>query len=233
MKKILILLVSLAIISVAAEATKPKKAMKNFRAVPMQKTQMLQEGKGKAYCPVCGMTLPIFYKTNHAAKVDGKTHQYCSIHCMVQEAMTNNKEVVDAKVVETNTLKFVASKDAFYVVGSKKPGTMSPVSKYAFGTKISAEKFAEKFGGEIMSYSEVSKVVKSGMKKAIGMIQKKQAKAAKMGKKVYKKMCKQTDKRFNTAAEAKAYLKEHKLCGKLKGKPFQQVGLFLAGKGNN
>ena len=231
MKKILILLVSLAIITVAAEATKPKKAMKNFRAVPMQKTQMLQEGKGKAYCPICGMTLPMFYKTNHAAKVNGKTHQYCSISCMFEEAMTNGKKVVDAKVVETNTLKFIASKDAYYVVGSKKPGTMSAISKYAFGTKNSANKFAKKFGGKVMPYAEVKKFVKKGLAKDIAATKKRQAKAANMGKKVYKKMCKQTDKRFANAAEAKAYLKEHKLCGKLKGKPFQQVGLFLSGKG--
>jgi len=231
MKKSFILLVGFVIICVAANAAQPKKAMKNFRAVPVEKTQMLQDGKGKMFCPICGMTLPMFYKTNHAAKVDGKTRQYCSLHCMHQEAMENSKEVVDPKVIETNTLKFISSKDAFYVVGSKKPGTMSPVSKYAFGTKVSAEKFAEKFGGKIMSYAEVSNVVKSGMKKAVGMIKKKQAKMAKMGAKVYKKMCKPTDKRFSTASKAKSYLKEHKLCGKLKGKPFQQVGLFLAGKG--
>ena len=232
MKKLFILLVSLAVVCVTTSAANQKKAMKNFRAVPMQKAQMLQGGKGKAYCPVCGMTLPMFYKTNHVAKVDGKTRQYCSVHCMHQEAMTNGKEVVDPKVVETNTLKFISSEDAFYVVGSKKPGTMSPVSKYAFETKESAEKFAAKFGGKIMSYAEVSKTVKGGMKKAIGMIKKKQAKNAKMGAKIYKKMCKPTDKRFATAGEAKTYLKEHKLCGKLKGKPFQQIGLFLAGKGN-
>ena len=233
MKKLLFILVSLALVCVAAETTKPKKSMKNFRAVPAEKAQILQDGKGKKYCPVCGMTLPMFYKTNHAAKVGDKTHQYCSIHCMIEEAMTNGKEVVDAKVVETNTLKFIQSKDAFYVVGSKKPGTMSPVSKYAFGTKVSAQKFAEQFGGKVMTYDQTSKIVEDGMGKAIGMIKKKQAKAAKMGAKVYKKMCKQTDKRFTTAAEAKIYLKEHKICGKLKGKPFQQVGLYLAGKGNN
>jgi len=232
MKKLFILLVSIAVLCITSNAADTKKAMKNFRAVPMQKAQIVQEGKSKIYCPVCGMTLPMFYKTNHTAKVDGKIHQYCSIHCMHQEAMENGKEVVDPRVVETNTFKFISSEDAFYVVGSKKPGTMSPVSKYAFGTKKSAEKFAEKFGGKIMRYAEVSKIVQKNMKKSIAMIAKKQAKMAKMGEKIYKKMCKSTEKRFKTAGEAKTYLKENKLCGKLKGKPFQQVGLFLAGKGN-
>ena len=232
MKKILFILVSLAIVCVAANDAKAKKPMKNFRAVPMEKAQIVQEGKGKMFCPICGMTLPMFYKTNHAAKVDGKTHQYCSIHCMHEEAMTKGTKVVDPQVVDNDTLKFISTKDAYYVVGSKKPGTMATVSKYAFGTKNTAEAFAKKFGGKVMTFDETAKMVKAGLKKDIAMIKKRQAKAAKMGAKIYKKMCKPTDKRFSNAGEAKTYLKEHKLCGKLKGKPFQQVGLFLAGKGN-
>ena len=83
-----------------------------------------------------------------------------------------------------------------------------------------------------MNFEETKKLVKAGLAKDIAATKKRQAKAAKMGAKIYKKMCKPTDKRFKTAAEAKTYLREHKLCGNLKGKPFQQVGLFLAGKGN-
>ncbi len=231
MKKIILSLAILLGVSLMA-ADAPKKGMDNYRAVPANQAEMLQEGKSKMYCPVCGMTLPAFHKTNHAADVDGKTHQYCSIHCMHEEAMKNDKEAVNPKVVDNDTLKFIDSKKAFYVVGSKKPGTMSPVSKYAFGSKASAEKFSGKFGGKIMSYEEVSKIVKSNMKKEIAGIKKKQAKMAKMGGKIYKKMCKPTDKRFKNAGEAKTFLKENKLCGNLKGKKFQQVGLYLSGKAN-
>lgn len=145
----------------------------NFRAVPVEKAQMLQDGKTEMFCNVCGMTLPKFYKTNHAASVEGKTHQYCSIHCMHEEAAKKGLHVKNPKVVDNDTLKFIESKDAFYVVGSSKPATMSMVSKYAFGTKITALDFAKKYGGEVMSYNEVSKKVSLGLEKTIKAIEKK------------------------------------------------------------
>jgi len=200
----------------------------NYRAVPAEKAQILQSGKTKKFCNVCGMTLQMFYKTNHAAEVNGETHQYCSIHCMHEEAMKKGLHVKSPKVVNNDTLKFISTADAFYVVGSKKPATMAMISKYAFGTKKTAEAFAKKFGGKVLSYEEVAKEVKAGLKKEIAMIQKRQAKAAKKGEQIYKKMCKKTDKRFSNPAEAKAYIKQSKLCGKIKGKPFQQVGLYLS-----
>ncbi len=219
MKK-LILLVCVVVFSVAG----------NYRAVPMEKAQILQTGKAKKFCNVCGMTLSMFYKTNHAARVNGEIHQYCSIHCMLEEAMEKGIEVDHPQVVNNDTLKFIDSKDAFYVVGSKKPATMSMVSKYAFGTKETAEAFAKKFGGKVLRYDEVAKEVKAGLKKDMAMIHKKQAKAAKKGKQIYNKMCKKTDKRFTNTGEAKAFIKKSKLCGNIKGKSFQQVGLFLSGK---
>ena len=52
-----------------------------FQSVAPEKAELLQTGKGKLYCPNCGMNLVKFYKTSHAMKQkDGSTHQYCSIH---------------------------------------------------------------------------------------------------------------------------------------------------------
>jgi len=229
MKKILLILMAFSLFLVAGDMQKNMK-MKNFRAVPVQKAEILQNGKGKMFCTVCGMTLPMFYKTNHAAKIDGKVHQYCSIHCMVEEAIKHGMNPVDPQVVDNTTLKFISVDKAYYVVGSKKPGTMSMVSKYAFGTKSAAEAFAKKFGGKIMKYPAILKIVKKNLKKEMMGIKKKQAKMAKMGRKIYNKKCKMTDKRFSTPALAKVYIKEHKLCGKIKGKPFQAVALYLSGK---
>ncbi len=229
MKKILLILVAFSLFLVAGDMQKNMK-MKNFRAVPMKKAEILQSGKGKMFCTVCGMTLPMFYKTNHAAKVNGKIHQYCSIHCMVEEAVKNGGDPVDPQVVDNTTLKFMNAEQAYYVVGSKKPGTMSMVSKYAFGTKSAAEAFAKKFGGKIMRYSKLEAMVKKNLKKEMMGIHKKQAKMAKMGKKIYHKKCKMTKKRFDNPAMAKIYIKEHNLCGKIKGKPFQAVALYLSGR---
>ena len=199
---------------------------KNFRMVPMDKAQILQKGEAKMFCPKCGMTLPMFYRTNHAAKVNGKMEQFCSIHCLVEE-MKSGKKVTDVQVVDNSTLKFIPAEKAWYVVGSSKPATMSKVSKYAFGTKEAAEKFAKEYGGKVMPYAEVLKMVEAKFDKEAAMIAKRQAMMAKKGEQIYKKMCKPIEKKFATAAEAKAYIKANNLCGGLKGKPLQAVALYL------
>ncbi|MEA3290443.1 MAG: 4Fe-4S binding protein, partial [Campylobacterota bacterium] len=96
-------------------------AGKMFQTVPFKDATLLQIGKDKASCPTCGMKLPMFYKTNHAAVHEAKNLQFCSIHCMVDEIHNNKKQLSDLKAVDTKNLKFIDAKKAFYVVGSKKP----------------------------------------------------------------------------------------------------------------
>ncbi len=204
---------------------------KSYRALPLSQVQILQKGEEKLYCPKCGMNLPMFYRTNHAAKVDGKMEQFCSMHCLVEE-IKSGKKISDIMVVDNTTLKFIPAKSAWYVVGSSKPATMSRVSKYAFGTKEDALRFAGKFGGKVVPFEEALKIAKSDYENEAAMIAKRQAMMIKKGAMIYKKMCKPVDKKsFGSAAEAKSYITNHKLCGDLKGKPLQAVGLYLKSLG--
>ena len=130
-----------------------------FQSVPFEKAIILQKGENKLHCVNCGMKLPMFYKTNHAAIVNGKQKQYCSIHCLAKDIISN-KKVENMKVVDNATLKFIPVEKAFYVVGSKKPATMSKISKYAFGTKEAAQKFAKKYGGKVMTFKEALEIAK-------------------------------------------------------------------------
>ncbi len=218
------LLISLLILSVGLSAMQ----MKNYRAVPIKKATLLKSGNEKMYCSVCGMTLPMFYRTNHAADHDHKHDQYCSVTCLVEDMVINGKEMSNFKVVDNTTLKFIPSKDAYFVVGSKKPGTMSMVSKYAFGTKAAAQKFQKENGGKIMRFDAVINLVKARQAKELAMIKKKQAMMAKKGGMMYNKMCKKTDKHFTSTAQAKAFLKESQICGNIKGKKLQVIGLYLS-----
>jgi copper chaperone NosL len=111
------------------------------------------------YCVRCGMDLVKFYKTSHAAEHDGKQHQYCSIHCL-EDHLGEGVTLKNPQVVAVDTLKFISVVDAFYVVASKKKGTMSKVSKYAFSSLEEAKKFQDEFGGEIMNFSGASKKAK-------------------------------------------------------------------------
>ena len=137
-----------------SDELKPEKKMQRFQAVALDKTTMLQTGEQKHACPECGMKLPMFYKTNHAATSNGKVKQYCSIHCLVDDKMNNKSAVSDMKVVAVDTLKFIDVNDAIYVVGSDVKGTMSGLSKYAFEGRMSAKRFTQKHEGKIMSFDE-------------------------------------------------------------------------------
>jgi nitrous oxide reductase accessory protein NosL len=209
-----------------ASAHHGKKMPKNYRMVPMDQAELLQSGNAKMFCPKCGMTLPMFYRTNHAATVDGKVEQFCSMHCLVEE-MNSGKKVSDIKVVDNSTLKFIPAQKAWYVVGSSKPATMSKVSKYAFGSKEAAEKFASENGGKVMNFADTLALAKKAYEKEAAMIAKKQAMMAQKGKAIYEKMCQKIDGKFQSAAEAKAYIATHNSCPGVKGKMLQAVGLYL------
>ena len=203
------------------------KVMKMFQTVSPAEATLVQTSKTKKFCPICGMTLPMFYKTNHSAIHNGEAKQYCSIHCVVEDKEINHSDLKDIKVVDVTSLKFIDADKAYYVVGSKKKGTMSMISKYAFADLNDASKFAKEFGGTVMDFNAAYAEAKKDFPKDAMMISKKQAKAAGMGEKLYNKMCKKTDKKFSSTAEAKAYIVENKLCGDIKGKKLQAIGIYL------
>ena len=234
MKKIVLLFAALVVVSSNGFSEEMHQGMQasgkkmptSFQAVSADKAVILQEGESKMFCPKCGMTLPMYYRTNHAADVDGKTTQFCSIHCLA-EAMANGAKVTKVKVVDNTTLAFIDVISSWYVVGSSKPGTMSMTSKYAFGKKSDAEKFAKEFGGKVMTYYAVLDVVKDTLAQESDMIKKRQAMVAQNGEMMYNSMCTPIDVNFTSTADAKAYLINEKPCGDLQGKELQAIGLYL------
>jgi len=228
MNKILLIITALVTLSsgiFAQEPTTGKKMPSRFQAVPMAQAHMVQEGEGKNYCPKCGMTLPMFYKTNHVGDVNGTTHQFCSIHCLAETM--HDKNVTHLKVVDTKSLKLIDASNAWYVVGSSKAGTMSKVSKYAFNSKEDAQGFSKKFGGEVFDFETTLSSVKKNLAKETAMIHKKQAMMAKKGKQMFTHMCRPIGEKFLTIAQAKSYIQKHEVCGKIKGKKLQAIALYL------
>lgn len=131
----------------------PQKTYTPFQSVPVSQAILLQKGEQKEYCIVCGMHLPTFYKTNHAATTkDNHIRQYCSLHCFVYDNEINEKDLYDVKVVDVTSLKFISAQSAYYVVGSMKEGTMTRFSKYAFAKREDADAFVKKYGGHVMNF---------------------------------------------------------------------------------
>jgi copper chaperone NosL len=196
-----------------------------FQSVTAEEAQLLQSGEGKLYCPGCGMNLVKFYKTSHAM-THGKdhTHQYCSLHCLVEA----NSNLDGALVVDAGTLKFMPAAKAFYAVGSSKKGTMTMTSKYAFGSQAAAEKFVSEFGGEVMDFAAAAKMATTALPGENKMIDKKRAKAAAKGRKIFESMCGDAQlPQFSSIAEAKTYLAAGGACGALNDGQYQALAIYL------
>jgi len=134
-----------------------------YQSVTKNKAVLLQKGENKKYCAMCGMNLVKYYKTNHAAMYKNKQYQYCSIHCL-EEHLEKGITLKNPMVVDISSLNFIPVMDAVYVVGSKKKGTMSHVSKYAFKSLRDAKDFQKEFGGEIMDFNGARKKAQEDFK---------------------------------------------------------------------
>ncbi len=151
LKIYLITIVTLLLVGCGPDK-KPSVKSRMFQSVSPQEATLVQSGKDKGACIRCGMNLVKYYKTSHAAEHKGKHYQYCSIHCL-SEHLGEGIVLKNPQVVDIDSLKLISISKAHYVVGSKKRGTMTRVSKYAFLDKNMAKKFQAKYGGEIMDFN--------------------------------------------------------------------------------
>jgi len=167
-----LILISLSIVMITGCSTAPKKATphkakkmthKMFQSVSKEQAILLQKGKNREFCHICGMNLVKFYKTNHAAKEGDVEHQYCSIHCLTKD-IKEGAELENPQVVDVSSLQFIPVTEAYYVVGSKKPATMSRVSKYAFKSLDDAKAFQVKYGGKIVDFYSAWQIAKKDFK---------------------------------------------------------------------
>ena len=204
-------------------------AAEMFQTVETKDATLIKTDSSKEFCNVCGMHLTKYYKTNHTAEFkNGHKEQYCSLHCLSEVHKDYEQKIKNIQVVDTNSLKLIDAKKAFYVVGSSKEGTMSPISEYAFSTKIEAEKFKKEFGGEIHTFEETLKLSKDKLDKDNEILDEKRVPIAIKGKKIFESMCDVNQiKEFNSIGEAKQYLIDNNTCKNLDSSMLQAVSTYL------
>lgn len=204
-------------------------AQEMFQTVEPNDATFVKTDSSKEFCNVCGMHLAKYYKTNHATEFkNGHKEQYCSLHCQAQIHKDYEKKIKTIQVVDTNTLKLIDASKAFYVVGSSKEGTMSPISEYAFASKEEAINFQKEFGGEIHNFNESLKLAKDNLNKDDELLAEKRVPMAKKGKKIFETMCNTNiAQEFNSIGEAKQYLIDNNSCQNLDSQMLQAVSIYL------
>ena len=204
-------------------------AAEMFQTVETKDATLIKTDSSKEFCNVCGMHLTKYYKTNHTAEFkNGHKEQYCSLHCLSEVHKDYEQKIKNIQVVDTNSLKLIDAKKAFYVIRSSKEGTMSPISEYAFSTKIEAEKFKKEFGGKIHTFEETLKLAKDNLDKDNEILDEKRVPIAIKGKKIFESMCNVNQiKEFNSIGEAKQYLIDNNTCKNLDSSMLQAVSIYL------
>lgn len=206
-------------------------AMKGFDKSATKQAEIIQEGEGREWCPICGMKLQAYYKTNHAVKLkDGTKKQYCSIRCLAVDFPAISDKINEISVVAIDTEKLINVKEATYVIGSKIQGTMTAVSKLAFSSKEEAQKFQTLYGGELGSFEEAFAKAKGSLENDIAMTNDRKRKAIyPKGKKLYEVKCKEIDlMKFNNINELKEFISTNGICsGVSEESDLQPVALYL------
>ncbi len=203
-----------------------------FSKVASKEPELIQKREDKLYCPICGMNLKQYYKTSHGAILsDGTAKQYCSIRCLAADWEAIEARLVKVVVTDVVSEKLIDAKEAFYVIGSKVPGTMSQVSKLAFAKEADAVAFMKEHDGELGRFENAFAKAKASLSDDVDeFIKKKQKGMYPMGEKIYHKAC---DKEkihlhdFNTISELKIFVKKSQACGELEEKELQAVSLYL------
>lgn len=220
--KIIIIFVALLLLNLNASG---------FSKVSTGEPQLVQKGKEKEWCPVCGMSIKMFYKTSHTAELENKTpRQYCSIRCLVQDKEEYGIKDSSIKVVDARSEKLIDAKAAFYVIDSDVKGTMSRVSKLAFTTKSDAQEHIKIYNGKIVSFDEAMKAAKDSLKSDNALTQsQKEKKIYPMGKKIFEKMCNKDidETNYIEINELKADIKNSKLCKPMDEQKLQALSLYL------
>lgn len=194
--------------------------------------QIIQEGKSKGWCSVCGMNLKMYYRTNHAVELkDGTKKQYCSIRCLAHDYPHIKSNIKHIYAVDAKTAKLIDATKAHYVLGSKAPGTMTRNSKMAFADANDAKAFAKQYHGKkIVGFNEAFKQAQSDLEADNRMLMgKKEKMVYPKGKMIREKMCAKTidADNFETIADLKAEIKAKHLCKNLDEKQLQVVSVYL------
>jgi len=187
---------------------------------------LVQDGKSKHWCPVCGMSIKKFYKTSHTSTLEnGKKRQYCSIRCVAVDKQEYKIDKSTIKVIDAKTENLIDSVTAYYVIGSKAKGTMTKVSKFAFANKVDAQAFIKKFGGKLSTFDDTMNLAEKSLETDIAMVnKKKRMKVYPMGKKIFKTMCNQDidPTKYIEINDLKADIKHNKLCKRSKGRDIKE-----------
>jgi len=133
------------------ESVADKTAIEHPYKDPLEYTKHLR-------CDNCGMDRNKWARTRYSFNSPKGELHTCSIHCLAVLSVklkTAPRDVMAAEYFHPENM--LDAEKAFYVIGSRAPGTMTISSKIAFSSREEAEAFARKQGGRTAGFEQAMK----------------------------------------------------------------------------
>ena len=110
-------------------------------------------------CSQCGMDRKAYgFSRMLIIYRDGGKSGVCSLHCAVNETGSNKgREIASLLVADRNSRELINAEKAFWVMGGKKRGVMTPLAKWAFAREQDAQEFVKNYGGELATFDNAMK----------------------------------------------------------------------------
>jgi nitrous oxide reductase accessory protein NosL len=105
-------------------------------------------------CRQCGMDRKAYgYSRMLVVYEDGSRAGVCSLHCAAIEIGEHtDKKVKSLWVADRDTHLLIDAKTAYWVIGGRKRGVMTPIAKWAFADKKAAAAFIKENGGTLATF---------------------------------------------------------------------------------
>ena len=130
----------------------------------------------QVYCPLCSMNLKMFWNTHHSLTfADGTRSGYCSLHCAAQVYQEKAAAIDHWQVTDFHTKALIDARRAHFLIGSKLPGTMTAVSKLAFGSPEECRRYQTEHGGTIGTLDDALRKTLEGLGEDMALIRQKVA----------------------------------------------------------
>lgn len=119
---------------------------------------------GVERCIVCGMDVSKYPHTRYVIGTsDGKKYTTCGVQCGLTSHLRFQEKWISATATDLLNNRPFDVKKGFYVYKSSVITDMAP-GFIAFKRKTDAEKFANGFGGQVVTYEEALEIWKKRMK---------------------------------------------------------------------
>ncbi|MGM0622861.1 MAG: nitrous oxide reductase accessory protein NosL [Campylobacterota bacterium] len=195
---------------------------------PQSQTQM-QTITNNNWCSYSAQDLIQTYKINYIARLsDGMDKQYACIRNLREDFDAIKDRVIAIEVVDYASERFINVEDAYFVVNSSLQSPCSKYAKVAFAQKEDANKFINRYGGDIRDFEFTFYMAQRDIEIDKEYFAPRDKRNVQRGQRAYEMMCNKIEPLdYDSIQELKKMILENNLCKQVDSANLQHISSYL------